>query len=501
MKKQTILMVLSICVFLSFLSETSLSQVDKSIFSDPSLKLKEIGKLKALSSDQIRGSSLSIGFETLDRMLFDPEMCYDKLAATGIKWARCQTGWNRCETVKGQYDFKWLDEVVDNLLKRGIQPWFNVGFGNKLYMPDAQGEAAVGWVPIYYGDEVLQSWGNYIKALAKHFKGRVKYYEIWNEPNVNSFWQPGKANAPDYFKLISYTSPIIKSQDKDAGTGACVSGSTSAYVLELIKEGVSEYIDFFSVHPYRIVPETGYQKEIESLRRMFDMNGGKHVQIWQGEVGYGSYFPTGHFLKTWHRGSETHQAKWLLRRFSLDVYLGLPVSSFFQMVDMNTKPYVTSEGKPREVCLHGILHGKSYEPKEAYYAARNFAAIFDEDTKPAGLFCSLNFEKQMPKTARVSRLTEAAAIAKGFLRNGYPLYLYYLPEDLQMGWPGMTDISVQTLNDAPKRMEHPVLIDLLSGHVFSIETYGNGWCKNLPLTDYPLLVTDIEALNDRIILY
>ncbi len=458
------------CFFFVFTPGICLSQADYTIFSDPSLQIKEIGKLKAVSSNQIRGSGLSIGFETLDRMLFDPEMCYDKLAATGIKWARCQTGWNRCETVKGQYDFKWLDEVVDNLLKRGIQPWFNVGFGNRLYMPDASGEAAVGWVPIYYGDEVLQAWGNYIRALAKHFKGRVKYYEIWNEPNVNSFWQPGKANALDYFKLISFTSPIIRSQDKDAGTGACVSGSTSAYVLELIKLGVSEYIDFFSVHPYRIVPETGYQKEIESLRRMFDLNGGNHVQIWQGEVGYGSYFPRGHFLKTWHRGSETHQAKWLLRRFSLDVYLGLTVSSFFQMVDMNTKPYVTSEGKPREVCLHGILHGKSYELKEAYYAARHFAAVFDEDTKPAGLFCSLNFENRMPKPARVSRLTEVAAISKGFLRNGYPLYIYYLPEDVQMGWPGMTDISVQTLNDAPKRMEHPVLIDLLSGRVFSIET-------------------------------
>ena len=151
---------ITVCFYIGCYSTIGYAQVDKSIFSDPSLKLKEIGRLKALTSSQIKGSNLSIGFETLDRMLFDPEKCYDKLAATGIKWARCQTGWNRCETVKGQYDFEWLDEVVDNLLERGIQPWFNVGFGNKIYMSDAQGEAAVGWVPIYYGDEMLNALGD-----------------------------------------------------------------------------------------------------------------------------------------------------------------------------------------------------------------------------------------------------------------------------------------------------------------------------------------------------
>ena len=89
--------------------------------------MKQIGKLKNLTSDKIEKSAVGIGFECLDRQVFDPEKCYDKLAATGAKYARCQTGWIRCEKQKGVYTFEWLDSVIDNLLCRGIQPWLNIG--------------------------------------------------------------------------------------------------------------------------------------------------------------------------------------------------------------------------------------------------------------------------------------------------------------------------------------------------------------------------------------
>mgnify|MGYP000498257821 CR=1 FL=1 len=114
------------------------------MFEDPSLDLQKIGQLRHVKSSEIENSKISIGFECLDRFIFDPERYYDKLAAIGVKWAHCQTGWSRCEKEKGIYDFAWLDSVVDNLLERGVEPWFNFGYGNKLYMPDAFGEAAVG---------------------------------------------------------------------------------------------------------------------------------------------------------------------------------------------------------------------------------------------------------------------------------------------------------------------------------------------------------------------
>ena len=103
------------------------------IFDSPIPGMKRIGSLAVPKSAELPDSSnASIGFECIDRGLFDPDRCYDTLADTGIKWARCQTMWSRCEKEKGKYDFAVLDGIVDNLTKRGIRPWFSVSFGNTL---------------------------------------------------------------------------------------------------------------------------------------------------------------------------------------------------------------------------------------------------------------------------------------------------------------------------------------------------------------------------------
>ena len=98
--------------------------------------MKKLGMLKKYTSKEIKDSRISIGFECLDRELFKPEKCYELLGKTGVKFARCQTGWVRCETEKGKYDFAWLDDVVDNIIAQGVQVCFNVGYGNPIYMDD-----------------------------------------------------------------------------------------------------------------------------------------------------------------------------------------------------------------------------------------------------------------------------------------------------------------------------------------------------------------------------
>ena len=96
-------------------------------------RLIKTGKVKPKHSSEIKTSKFGIGFEKLDRDVFNPEKAYDKLAAIGVKWVRIQSGWQRTEQQKGVYDFKWLDKVVDNLIARGCKPWLCLCYGNGLY--------------------------------------------------------------------------------------------------------------------------------------------------------------------------------------------------------------------------------------------------------------------------------------------------------------------------------------------------------------------------------
>jgi beta-glucosidase/6-phospho-beta-glucosidase/beta-galactosidase len=151
-------------------------------------RLNKIGAIQPKSAKDVKESRLGIGFEKLDRDAFDPEKAYDKIEGIGVKWVRIQSGWQKTEKEKGVYDFAWLDAIVDNILARNMKPWMCVCYGNKLYGGQAEEYfGAVGCPPIHT-EEQRTAWHNYCVALAKHYKGRVDHFEIWNEPD-GSLWK------------------------------------------------------------------------------------------------------------------------------------------------------------------------------------------------------------------------------------------------------------------------------------------------------------------------
>lgn len=473
---------------------------------EPSLPLpnrhwKEIGQIRHMSSDQIVDSRISIGFECLDRDIFEPDKVYDKLAATGIKWARCQTGWSKTEKQKGVYDFKWLDDIVDNLIKRGIKPWFNVGFGNGIYMGEMKNPTGVGYVPLYFGEECLQAWKNYIDALSKHFKGRVQYFEIWNESNVDSFWQPEKADPKAYVELVKITGDIIRKNIPDAKIGAVNAGHVVVYTVDFFKHGGGGLIDFYAIHPYCVIPEERHDNNTRSARQIFSKYApGRPISLWQGESGFGSDYPVGHYMRPVTSGGEYMQAKWMLRRYTLDLGSGYGLSSLYQCVDLKPGYQMAKGGKPL-FAKYGLFENITYRPKKAAEIIKNYTPIFDKDTIPCALPAFVNTRKAVPEGVGVSRLVDSAKRVETFTRKGYPLYAYWLAEDMQLQMKPIKNASLYyVVNDMP--MKNPVLIDTISGRVFRYgsKIFGSENYSyiivGIPLADYPIIITDFEAVKD-----
>ena len=83
-------------------------------------RLKKIGVLPRVSASEIASSRLGIGFEKLDRDVFDPEKAYDPVAEIGVKYVRLQSGWMRTEKEKGQlvidyYSVEELERITERL--------------------------------------------------------------------------------------------------------------------------------------------------------------------------------------------------------------------------------------------------------------------------------------------------------------------------------------------------------------------------------------------------
>ncbi len=484
------------------------------VFDTPIAGLTKVGQLRIPSAKEIpETSSASIGFEGLDRKLFNTtDDFYVKLGASGVKRARVQTMWSRCETEKGRFDFSVLDEIVDKLLAQGIRPWFNVGYGNALYMKGCYTKAAVGCVPIYYGEECRAAWIRFVGELAKRYRGKVHEWEVWNESNIDHFWQPNPANARDYLELVKITKDAIRAEIPDAKIGGCTSSmGLTQWEKDFFEAGGAKEIDFWCSHAYGLVPEhfrgkqreasknaePAYVKGIADMRKFIDAHGGKHVALWQGESGFPSWFPKNHWL--YPRGvckagwqSQANQAKWLLRRWLMDRRAGQQVSSFYHVSDIVSHYSMgrTTQSHPAE---HGIFNGWTHEPKMSYYTLGHYNAILATAKPDASIDVELTPSDDQGVKTSVCTFRDA---------EGRPVFIYYTPFSFAQNYQGKcyaprTD-AVLSMPEAlaPKQ---PVLVDMLRGGVYSLSNSrrenGRVSFTNLPLTDYPLVLVDRSQIR------
>lgn len=459
-------------------------------------RLKKIGSVKAVSASEVKCSRFGIGFEKLDRGAFDPDRAYDKVAALGIKWARIQSGWERTEQVKGVYDFSWLDPIVDNLLKRGLIPWMNVSYGNPLYTEKAKEVfGSVGCPPVATPEE-LQAWVNYVKALVKHFSGRIEYFEIWNEPDGKSCWKIERSGKV-YGEMLIASAKAAKEVCPDIKiVGGVMNRPDIAWVADLFATGAGKYIDAFSYHNYK-ANEFNHASFIKSVR-ILGRAQNPALELIQGEGGTHSRSGGKGALKAgaW---SPVKQAKYMMRHFMADFQLDVKFSSWFSSIDMmEALNGVRGQvGTWKDYGYFGVIqadfdeNGKAtgdYSEKPSYRTLQVLASLFKEEFSVEDLPV-MPVSQQSPRLFADDTLPQEIS-ATGFRRpDGSAAYAYWKSTDL------MTTTFDGTASFQIAIPCKPRLIDLMDGTIYDLPEdmfvdNGNSiMLNNIPLRDYPLLLT------------
>lgn len=459
-------------------------------------QLEKIGKVIPKSSCDIGFSRISLGFEKLDRDVFDPEKAYDKVAKIGVKLARIQSGWARTEKKKGVYDFEWIDKIVDNFLKRDIEPWVCLCYGNELYNEEAKNVfGAVGCAPIFT-DEQKNGWENYVKAFVKHFENRINYYEVWNEPDGQWCWKPGP-NAVELGMFTRDTGRYIKEIKPDAKViGGVVCTRDLAYLNDALKTGMGDYIDFISFHEYTH-DETSVFETVEAYRELAHFYN-PSIEIIQGESGSQSR-TGGHGAVCGMGWTEEIQAKQLARHMLCDLISGVHFTSYFSCMDMiealngavdNTASYL-------DYGYFGVLgadfdeNGKSvgtYYEKPSYYTLQNICSVFAEDFKLCKI--PLMFCGGYSEFVGENRVVRKELITGAFEKENGKCFVYWYPSNI-------LTTTVETVADMTFFTEYDKfkIIDIMDGTVYKIpdrmiENKGNGvyHIKDMPVKDTPLLL-------------
>ena len=105
-----------------------------------------------------------------------------------------------------------FDLFVDDLNNNGVFFNYVLNFWDK----DGHASGEELSTPRFKTEEQIQDFLDYIRFVVAHFKGRVQYYTIWNEPDNCGGSGINCIRPKDYIDLVRRTVPVIRQEDPQA---------------------------------------------------------------------------------------------------------------------------------------------------------------------------------------------------------------------------------------------------------------------------------------------
>ncbi len=154
------------------------------------------------------------------------------------------------------YNFTYVDQIYDGLLKNGVRPVVEISFMPKKLASDPNALH-----PFWYKQNVsppkdYAKWDDLIRHFAQHLVDRYGlgevsqwYFEVWNEPNID-FWA-GNPKQPTYFELYDHTARALKTVSpllRVGGPSTAAADWVDAFLAHCAKQNVP--VDFVSSHGY-----------------------------------------------------------------------------------------------------------------------------------------------------------------------------------------------------------------------------------------------------------
>lgn len=247
----------------------------------------------------------------------------------GINWVRFDFVWIDMEPAPQTYNFSRYDAIVANAASKGISiiailPQYSIP---AWYRQNSADRASPPRDP--------QDYGTFAQALASHFQGKIKLYEIGNEPDLSWAWPP-TPNVASYSALLKAGYTGIKAGDVAAKVISAGISNTNPepFIQGMYANGVKGYFDYFGFHPYsspRSPDDTSNPTSFSRLHavRQIMLANGDDKPIMATEVGWPSTTQSGGV-------SETVQAQYINRVFQKIEYEDfqfVPIACIYDFLD------------------------------------------------------------------------------------------------------------------------------------------------------------------------
>jgi hypothetical protein len=173
----------------------------------------------------------------------------------GAPWIVEYFPWSYLEPLPGIYDWAHADMVVDHARRQGLTVIARLGLVPDWARP---ADSPTSYLP----HDRYAAFGDFVYAFAEHFRGRVGYIIIWNEPNLALEWGFQPISPEGYTAMLKVAYGRAKAANPDAKVLAGALAPTLAppgsewgmddleYLRRMYAAGAGDYFDVLAVHAY-----------------------------------------------------------------------------------------------------------------------------------------------------------------------------------------------------------------------------------------------------------
>lgn len=214
-----------------------------------------------------------------------------RLAEAGAGWVRVDVGWQTLQpNGTGPFD-KWYAGLVDDVLagaqERGLKVILD------LWLTPAW--ASAGGSP-YAPPSEPADYAAAIGTAAERWADDVDAWEIWNEPNFDTFFEG--ADPGVYTRLLCAAYPAVKEHDDSPVLFGGLMYNDDGWLEEAYRAGAGDCFDGVATHPYvgpsDAAPDTPAVGEVwrlthtPAMRAVMSEWGDREKRIWITELGWSS---------------------------------------------------------------------------------------------------------------------------------------------------------------------------------------------------------------------
>jgi hypothetical protein len=185
----------------------------------------------------------------------------DDAVALGVGWIRVDLSWDEIQpTSPSLFDWSGFDRVVAAAIARHLQVLPTLAFTPSwARLAGCASNKCAPADPNQFASFASQ-------AVARYAPMGIHTWEIWNEPNLYTFWQPVPDPA-EYVMLLRATAPAMRAADPTVNliSGGLAPASTTRitrapvdYLASFCEDGGGRLVDAIGYHPFSFPAPPSY---------------------------------------------------------------------------------------------------------------------------------------------------------------------------------------------------------------------------------------------------